>query len=535
MQKSRLPATAPSSTELGRHKRFLAWFKSALVTLTERTNAILSAIQSATEVAQLQQRIWLSCKYITDDTYPNVNKAADNAGDYSQLVWDESCQFLFSDGTEQSSSSSLWSIAFRVSFMNQVERLLKTSCQEVLGRTRHMLVRTLAGEGLHVDASMTVSVDASAARLRGSTPTSSATVYVLADRIQHEFEDNISKLLEDIITPIQSSEGGDMHSSLALTQALRVQCAHLIGQLVVTLRLTAESARDALIAQGHLSPNPNPKKSAILTDGLRDVLKSSCGSRQISSVNRSSVPGSEYALLSGLLILALLLFCLYSAAVRSGCVVVPRAQWISRRGLGQDKSSNAVSSAIDLSSEDQFRSAFEIADTNGDGVVTYPEALEAIQALAVGDSSIGESPDLSSLALAVGLSSKLTPTLTYPEFVLICGSQMLASESYRPLMRAQLILDSIIGLVHVCWSVSTVQKCCSGLQEAIGSELCFDQLNLQGGASSSLEDGGKKRHFEKLFKLSWQTRWVDLTGGADDGENSAFLADSSAEKILIPS
>lgn len=99
MQKARPPAATPSSTELGRHKRFLAWFKSALVTLTDRTNAILSAIQSATEVAQLQQRIWLSCKYITDETYPSVNKAAaDNAGDYSQLVWNESCQFLFSDG-----------------------------------------------------------------------------------------------------------------------------------------------------------------------------------------------------------------------------------------------------------------------------------------------------------------------------------------------------------------------------------------------------------------------------------------------------
>ena len=52
---------------------------------------------------------------------------------------------------------------------------------------------------------------------------------------------------------------------------------------------------------------------------------------------------------------------------------------------------------------------------------------------------------------------------------------------------------------------------------------------------NSHEDMGKKRHFEKLFKLSWQTRWVDLTGGADDAENNAFLADSSAEKILIPS
>ena len=30
----------------------------------------------------------------------------------------------------------------------------------------------------------------------------------------------------------------------------------------------------------------------------------------------------------------------------------------------------------DLVSEDQMRSAFEIADTNGDGVLTYTEAIE---------------------------------------------------------------------------------------------------------------------------------------------------------------
>jgi hypothetical protein len=30
-------------------------------------------------------------------------------------------------------------------------------------------------------------------------------------------------------------------------------------------------------------------------------------------------------------------------------------------------------------SEDQMRSAFEIADTNGDGVLTYAEAIDAIQ------------------------------------------------------------------------------------------------------------------------------------------------------------
>lgn len=34
------------------------------------------------------------------------------------------------------------------------------------------------------------------------------------------------------------------------------------------------------------------------------------------------------------------------------------------------------SNSVDLVSEDQMRSAFEIADTNGDGVLTYSEAVE---------------------------------------------------------------------------------------------------------------------------------------------------------------
>ena len=34
----------------------------------------------------------------------------------------------------------------------------------------------------------------------------------------------------------------------------------------------------------------------------------------------------------------------------------------------------------DLVSEDQMRSAFEIADTNGDGVLTYHEAVEVSRA-----------------------------------------------------------------------------------------------------------------------------------------------------------
>ena len=44
-------------------------------------------------------------------------------------------------------------------------------------------------------------------------------------------------------------------------------------------------------------------------------------------------------------------------------------------GLSGDTLGTAFSE-FDLNSEDQFRSAFEIADTDGDGVVSYSEALE---------------------------------------------------------------------------------------------------------------------------------------------------------------
>lgn len=73
---------------------------------------------------------------------------------------------------------------------------------------------------------------------------------------------------------------------------------------------------------------------------------------------------------------------------------------------------------------------------------------QAVGALAVGDSfgRVLEGQTDLPLPAAVGLSARLTPTLTYPEFVLICGSQMLATRAYRPLLRAQRILDDIIGM-----------------------------------------------------------------------------------------
>lgn len=44
--------------------------------------------------------------------------------------------------------------------------------------------------------------------------------------------------------------------------------------------------------------------------------------------------------------------------------------------LGHDEAGGNQGSFSELNTEEQFRSAFEIADTNGDGVLSFAEALE---------------------------------------------------------------------------------------------------------------------------------------------------------------
>jgi hypothetical protein len=53
----------------------------------------------------------------------------------------------------------LWTRVFRQPFMVQVERLLRESCQEVLGGARALLLHALAADGVQVDpASLAVTV-----------------------------------------------------------------------------------------------------------------------------------------------------------------------------------------------------------------------------------------------------------------------------------------------------------------------------------------------------------------------------------------
>lgn len=59
-----------------------------------------------------------------------------------------------------------------------------------------------------------------------------------------------------------------------------------------------------------------------------------------------------------------------------------------RGGAGSNSNANSFIGTVKthrktaMNNEDQFKSAFEIADTNGDGVVSYAEALEVSQIVA---------------------------------------------------------------------------------------------------------------------------------------------------------
>ena len=86
-------------------------------------------------------------------------------------------------------------------------------------------------------------------------------------------------------------------------------------------------------------------------------------------------------LMSGLLIVGRLAWLL---KIRGRFIEEALVQASVRSSQNKQGSSSAIDSSInssnaDLSSEEQLLSAFEIADTDGDGIVTNAEAIEAIQ------------------------------------------------------------------------------------------------------------------------------------------------------------
>ena len=148
---------------------------------------------------------------------------------------------------------------------------------------------------------------------------------------------------------------------------------------------------------------------------------------------------------------------------------------------------------FNLSSDDQLRSAFEIADANGDGLLTIEEAIEAIQAINVSEKIESDYYEF--------LSSELTPSLSLPELALICGD-LLVPEACTPFEYCIICLDNMIDVTHAYW--------CNIILEDLGESLC---VNL----SSELGNIDLARNFKALWKHS-----------------QISLDESRVENILLP-
>ena len=215
-------------------KIFDQWLVKAVQRVGERARAALEAMDSATEVARLQQRVWLCCTTVTTGGSADVTASGllSSVTGYTQSNWEESCVELLvvkrrrtsTQDSNSAATSLLWSRVFRLPFMLQVERLLRESCMGVLRRAKGLLLQALFQEGVIIDsvtlsASLVPSVGRGGSVASSSPSSSSSSVMELdysytslcapsprifrkAESVRCLLQDELSDLLQDIIVPV---------------------------------------------------------------------------------------------------------------------------------------------------------------------------------------------------------------------------------------------------------------------------------------------------------------------------------------------
>jgi hypothetical protein len=149
------------------------------------------------------------------------------------------------------------------------------------------------------------------------------------------------------------------------------------------------------------------------------------------------------------------------------------------------------------------------------------------------------SPAASVQGSAFSLSAALTPTLTYSEFALICGSSLLSPEDCQPVARLGRCLEQLIATAHITWALCVVQALGATLRDQYARE-----LGLRASASLELGDksaskkaagrsGASDRDKNKPFKINWVSKWIDLDGNIEEDGASA-QGGAQKEHVLIP-
>lgn len=247
-------SSSVSNAALMREQRrvFKTWLEGVLQQVTVQCKAVLSSLTSAAEVAQLQQTVWAACVSITDPTAgvsvqsrrvaakdtaaapssssgPSSDASLATVFSYTQRTWEAASAALLASTTASlpaadhhvsaNAHTYLWCNVFRACFLHQVERLLKHSCDEVLAHTKLHILRMLRQQGVTVDPQTLRITSPAAVESSGNgngkqasaalsnyaadvSQLSSPKIYQLAEKIRLQFEQDISRLMADVVEPV---------------------------------------------------------------------------------------------------------------------------------------------------------------------------------------------------------------------------------------------------------------------------------------------------------------------------------------------
>ena len=348
-------------------------------------------------VAQLQGLVWRACSCpFSAQGFPlekSVTAAAVTSGlsFYSREDWKEASALLLTEentvaqrrasprvggGGAQNgqpfpspsaepsslSTSLLWSHVFRTAFLRQMERLLGSTRAMILEQTTAAISDSLTTFGvqlsitngggeesgeIHPSVPVSVSVRVTATAT-AAVPISSTALFHQAEVVRSGLEASLRAMVQGLGVPVMEESqlghghGGDgasaePQSSDSLSLAARIQSCTLLGQLLALLRTLVESIT------GQLSTIPK---------------------------QRTITPAHREALTASLLFVGRLCW-LFTVSGRFLDETIEGEDGLSR--LPGTRSSTDSNVLVNL---EQLRSAFDIAETGGGGVVSLEEARE---------------------------------------------------------------------------------------------------------------------------------------------------------------
>jgi hypothetical protein len=328
-------------------------------------------------------------------------------------------------------------------------------------------------------------------------------------------------------------------------KALRSNCSKLFGRLLSLLRRITDSLLNSLsFPDGFGTFNDimealsNHSAAALNTQTLSTLRKivGSWKSSQLFSFSASesllsSQNSSEKNIIISNGIILLGHFCwllkYHGSSIVEGT--------LTDRNNHDSAESSLFSASSSFVSEEQFRSAFEIADTDGDGIIDFKEIQEALMALSLGDLCEGShdgdgSNGDSTLKTNMWETSPSIPAsnLSYDEFLLVYGSDLSSVTSkgeFSSVEKFHSALDKLIATNHLSWSLLLTGNAFESFRLQLSRDLDFEGLFSVRPNRPSTVDNNKK------FKSRWLRRLDSSTAFDNNDENSSVPASCSFSLI----